>query len=249
MAERHRRLVRSAFPRAAARGADLHAAAASALFPGGRRRRQTAAALHHREQHRKPRARQGARRQRTRGAAAAVGRRVLLEPGSQAAARGAPAGARCGHVPGQARLRRRQGAPRADAGGRDRAAHRRRSRAGRARRGARQVRPAVRRWWASSRNCRESWAATTPPPTASPPTWPPPIDEHYLPRGAGGALPGTGAGVAVALADKLDTLAGIFAIGQKPSGTKDPFGLRRAAIGCAAHPRREEASISICARW
>jgi glycyl-tRNA synthetase beta chain len=57
------------------------------------------------------------------------------------------------------------------------------------------------------------------------------IDEHYLPRGAGGELPGTGAGVAVALADKLDTLAGIFTIGQKPSGTKDPFGLRRAAIG------------------
>lgn len=57
------------------------------------------------------------------------------------------------------------------------------------------------------------------------------IEEHYLPRGAGGALPTTGAGVAVALADKLDTLAGIFAIGQKPTGTKDPFGLRRAAIG------------------
>lgn len=57
------------------------------------------------------------------------------------------------------------------------------------------------------------------------------IDEHYQPRGAGGELPGTGAGTAVALADKLDTLAGIFAIGQKPSGTKDPFGLRRAAIG------------------
>src|SRR6187551_2809141 len=57
------------------------------------------------------------------------------------------------------------------------------------------------------------------------------LADHYLPRGAGGALPGTGAGVAVALADKLDTLAGIFAIGQKPSGTKDPFGLRRAAIG------------------
>jgi glycyl-tRNA synthetase beta chain len=57
------------------------------------------------------------------------------------------------------------------------------------------------------------------------------IDEHYLPRGAGDALPATGAGLAVALADKLDTLAGIFAIGQKPSGTKDPFGLRRAAIG------------------
>ncbi len=57
------------------------------------------------------------------------------------------------------------------------------------------------------------------------------IDEHYMPRGAGDELPGTGAGIAVALADKLDTLAGIFSIGQKPSGTKDPFGLRRAAIG------------------
>jgi glycyl-tRNA synthetase beta chain len=57
------------------------------------------------------------------------------------------------------------------------------------------------------------------------------IDEHYLPRVAGGPLPASLAGVAVALADKLDTLAGIFSIGQKPSGTKDPFGLRRAAIG------------------
>jgi glycyl-tRNA synthetase beta chain len=57
------------------------------------------------------------------------------------------------------------------------------------------------------------------------------IDEHYLPRVAGGTLPASLAGVAVALADKLDTLAGIFSIGQKPSGTKDPFGLRRAAIG------------------
>ena len=57
------------------------------------------------------------------------------------------------------------------------------------------------------------------------------IAEHYLPRSAGDALPGSDAGIAVALADRLDTLAGIFAIGQKPSGTKDPFGLRRAAIG------------------
>ena len=57
------------------------------------------------------------------------------------------------------------------------------------------------------------------------------IREHYLPRGAGSELPATKTGVAVAIADKLDTLAGIFAIGQKPSGTRDPFGLRRAAIG------------------
>ena len=57
------------------------------------------------------------------------------------------------------------------------------------------------------------------------------IAEHYLPRGAGDALPANATGIAVALADRLDTLAGIFAIGQKPSGTRDPFGLRRAAIG------------------
>lgn len=57
------------------------------------------------------------------------------------------------------------------------------------------------------------------------------LREHYLPRGAGDALPATPAGTALALADRLDTLAGIFAIGQKPSGTRDPFALRRAAIG------------------
>lgn len=57
------------------------------------------------------------------------------------------------------------------------------------------------------------------------------IREHYLPRGAGDTLPESGAGSSVAIADKIDTLAGIFAIGQKPTGTKDPFGLRRAAIG------------------
>jgi glycyl-tRNA synthetase beta chain len=57
------------------------------------------------------------------------------------------------------------------------------------------------------------------------------IREHYQPRGAGDALPTDRIGAAVALADKLDTLAGIFGIGQKPSGTKDPFALRRAAIG------------------
>jgi glycyl-tRNA synthetase beta chain len=57
------------------------------------------------------------------------------------------------------------------------------------------------------------------------------IREHYLPRAAGDALPASRTGLAVAIADKLDTLAGIFAIGEKPTGTKDPFGLRRAALG------------------
>ena len=57
------------------------------------------------------------------------------------------------------------------------------------------------------------------------------IEEHYWPRFAGDALPNSKAGLAVAIADKLDTICGIFAIGQKPSGTRDPFGLRRAAVG------------------
>ncbi len=57
------------------------------------------------------------------------------------------------------------------------------------------------------------------------------IAEQYMPRFAGDALPTTGAGLALAMADKLDTLVGIFAIGQKPTGTKDPYGLRRSALG------------------
>jgi glycyl-tRNA synthetase beta chain len=57
------------------------------------------------------------------------------------------------------------------------------------------------------------------------------IYEQYLPRFAGDALPATGAGLSLAVADKVDTLVGIFAIGQKPTGTKDPYGLRRAALG------------------
>jgi len=57
------------------------------------------------------------------------------------------------------------------------------------------------------------------------------IEEHYRPRYAGDALPTGKTGQAVALADKLDTLAGIFAIGQRPTGAKDPFGLRRCALG------------------
>jgi glycyl-tRNA synthetase beta chain len=57
------------------------------------------------------------------------------------------------------------------------------------------------------------------------------IEEHYRPRYAGDALPRTKSGQALALADKLDTLVGIFAIEQRPTGAKDPFGLRRAALG------------------
>ena len=57
------------------------------------------------------------------------------------------------------------------------------------------------------------------------------IGEHYQPRFAGDALPDSEAGRILAMADRLDTLAGIFTIGKKPSGNRDPFGLRRAALG------------------
>ena len=57
------------------------------------------------------------------------------------------------------------------------------------------------------------------------------IEEQYLPRFAGDYLPTSGAGQVLAVADKLDTLAGIFALGKKPSGNRDPFGLRRVALG------------------
>lgn len=57
------------------------------------------------------------------------------------------------------------------------------------------------------------------------------IEEHYRPRYAGDALPSTKIGQALSLADKIDTLVGIFAIEQRPTGAKDPFGLRRAALG------------------
>ena len=57
------------------------------------------------------------------------------------------------------------------------------------------------------------------------------MEEQYLPRHAGDQLPQSPCGRALALADKLDSLVGIFAIGQRPTGVKDPYGLRRAAIG------------------
>jgi glycyl-tRNA synthetase beta chain len=60
------------------------------------------------------------------------------------------------------------------------------------------------------------------------------IEEHYFPRGQGGALPSTVEGAVVALADRIDTLVGCFAAGLAPSGSADPFGLRRAAIGVLA---------------
>ena len=55
--------------------------------------------------------------------------------------------------------------------------------------------------------------------------------EQYLPRHAGDLLPATAAGATLAIADRLDTLTGIFGIGQPPTGSRDPFALRRASLG------------------
>lgn len=57
------------------------------------------------------------------------------------------------------------------------------------------------------------------------------IEDHYKPRFAGDELPRNQAGICVALADKLETLVGMFGIGEKPTGDKDPFALRRHALG------------------
>ncbi|MEK9825325.1 MAG: glycine--tRNA ligase subunit beta, partial [Methylotenera sp.] len=57
------------------------------------------------------------------------------------------------------------------------------------------------------------------------------IEDHYKPRFAGDDLPRNMTGVTIALADKLETLVGLFSIGEKPTGDKDPFALRRQALG------------------
>ncbi|NOR43096.1 MAG: glycine--tRNA ligase subunit beta [Gammaproteobacteria bacterium] len=57
------------------------------------------------------------------------------------------------------------------------------------------------------------------------------IDEQYMPRGASDDTPTTSTGQIISISDKIDTLVGIFAIGQKPTGEKDPYALRRASLG------------------
>jgi glycyl-tRNA synthetase beta chain len=57
------------------------------------------------------------------------------------------------------------------------------------------------------------------------------LDEFYMPRFSGDRLPQSKTGIAISLAEKIDTLVGIFGIGMKPTGDKDPFALRRAALG------------------
>jgi glycyl-tRNA synthetase beta chain len=71
------------------------------------------------------------------------------------------------------------------------------------------------------------------------------IEDHYRPRFAGDALPASRTGLVVALADKLETLAGLFAIGQLPTGDKDPFALRRHALGIVRMLMEQELPLAL----
>jgi glycyl-tRNA synthetase beta chain len=71
------------------------------------------------------------------------------------------------------------------------------------------------------------------------------IEDHYKPRFAGDALPRHATGLVVALADKLETLAGLFAIGQLPTGDKDPFALRRHALGIVRMLMERDLSLAL----
>jgi glycyl-tRNA synthetase beta chain len=71
------------------------------------------------------------------------------------------------------------------------------------------------------------------------------IEDHYRPRFADDALPSSAVGTCVALADKLETLVGLFGIGEKPTGDKDPFALRRHAIGVLRMLSEKRLKLSI----
>jgi glycyl-tRNA synthetase len=71
------------------------------------------------------------------------------------------------------------------------------------------------------------------------------IFEHYLPRGAGDILPETGPGIAVGIADRLDSLVGLFAVGASPTATADRYGLRRAALGLVQTLAERQLSFSL----
>jgi glycyl-tRNA synthetase len=72
------------------------------------------------------------------------------------------------------------------------------------------------------------------------------IFEHYLPRYAGDRLPQSKAGAAIGLADRLDSLVGLFAIGLAPTGSADPWALRRAALGAVQVLVDQKVSCSLC---
>ncbi len=102
---------------------------------------------------------------------------------------------------------------------------------GPARRGTRQMRPSDRHGRGIPGIAGGHGPLLRPDMTANPRRSPTQSPSNICPVSPAIRCPATGAGLALAVADKLDTLVGIFAIGQKPTGAKDPYGLRRAALG------------------
>ena len=91
------------------------------------------------------------------------------------------------------------------------------------------------------RNFRAPWAGTTPKRKANRKNWRGPWKSTIVRALQATHCRRPRTGQALGLADKIDTLVGIFAIEQRPTGAKDPFGLRRAALGVIAHPARGSA--------
>lgn len=75
------------------------------------------------------------------------------------------------------------------------------------------------------------------------------IEEHHQPRHASDAVPESSLGLVLALADKTDTLVGFFGLGLRPSGTKDPFALRRAMLGLLKIIQHHQLPLSLNALW
>ena len=70
------------------------------------------------------------------------------------------------------------------------------------------------------------------------------IEDHYRPKGPDDLVPADPVSIAVALADKIDTLVGFWAIDEKPTGSKDPYALRRAALGVIRNYSRKQIRLS-----
>jgi len=71
------------------------------------------------------------------------------------------------------------------------------------------------------------------------------MEEHYFPKQAGGQLPEHGVAQILSIADKIDTLVGIYGLGMKPTGAKDPFGLRRCALGVVRIINEKQLDINL----
>ena len=187
------------------------------------------------------------RRQRARGAGAALRRQVLLGDRPKVPLEERLPKLEEHRLPREARHAVRAGGAHRGARARAGADRRRRSRAGRARGAPRQGR-------SRHRDGRRVPRAAGPDgpllrgAAGRGPSGRRAIEEHYKPLGPSDRVPTDPVSVAVALADKLDTLVGFWAIDEKPTGSKDPYALRARACGARRHPHRARERAASCRR-